>query len=201
MKGQRWLIAVDTGGTFTDCWGQAPDGTRSRCKLLSSGRLRTVLAEVPQENVLVLRDKWGTQNDFFRGFTVEAVVDGETWLGTVVAWDSRTGQITLDRPQPMSASAGQVIELFTGEAAPVVGVRLLTGTMWGQKFPAMEFRSRPPCGDRRNRARIHAGLCALPSGRGRRSPAYAVGAEWRVFRGPRGGIAQSGLPSFASGGG
>lgn len=140
MKGQRWLIAVDTGGTFTDCWGQAPDGTRSRCKLLSSGRLRTVLAEVPQENVLVLRDKWGTQNDFFRGFTVEAVVDGETWLGTVVAWDSRTGQITLDRPQPMSASAGQVIELFTGEAAPVVGVRLLTGTMWGQKFPAMEFR-------------------------------------------------------------
>ena len=41
-----WLIAADRGGTFTDCCGIAPDGSRRRAKLLSSGRLRARVAEV-----------------------------------------------------------------------------------------------------------------------------------------------------------
>ncbi|MGA0173787.1 MAG: hydantoinase/oxoprolinase family protein, partial [Phycisphaerales bacterium] len=41
-----WKIAIDTGGTFTDCVAVAPDGSRRRIKVLSSGRLRGVLEAV-----------------------------------------------------------------------------------------------------------------------------------------------------------
>ena len=36
MTSGAWQFAIDRGGTFTDCIGQAPDGTRHVAKLLSS---------------------------------------------------------------------------------------------------------------------------------------------------------------------
>ena len=38
----RWQVFVDTGGTFTDAIGIAPNGEIHRAKVLSSGELRTV---------------------------------------------------------------------------------------------------------------------------------------------------------------
>ena len=36
-----WKVRVDTGGTFTDGWSRSPEGVEKRCKVLSSGILRT----------------------------------------------------------------------------------------------------------------------------------------------------------------
>ncbi|MBL8854474.1 MAG: hypothetical protein JNK57_10950, partial [Planctomycetaceae bacterium] len=35
-----WRFWIDVGGTFTDCFGISPSGSWSRCKVLSSSRLR-----------------------------------------------------------------------------------------------------------------------------------------------------------------
>ena len=36
-RNNRWQFWIDVGGTFTDCFARAPDGTESELKLLSSG--------------------------------------------------------------------------------------------------------------------------------------------------------------------
>ena len=41
-----FTLRVDTGGTFTDCWGMAEGDERPRlAKVLSSGRLRVSVRE------------------------------------------------------------------------------------------------------------------------------------------------------------
>jgi 5-oxoprolinase (ATP-hydrolysing) len=40
----RWRLAVDTGGTFTDCLAVDPEGNRRRAKVLSTAALRTRIA-------------------------------------------------------------------------------------------------------------------------------------------------------------
>ena len=46
MNGDGWRIGVDIGGTFADCVGIAPDGTRRRIKILTDGRVRTLATPV-----------------------------------------------------------------------------------------------------------------------------------------------------------
>ena len=46
MNGDGWRIGVDIGGTFADCVGIAPDGTRRRIKILTDGRVRTLATRV-----------------------------------------------------------------------------------------------------------------------------------------------------------
>ena len=41
----RWQVFVDTGGTFTDAIGIAPNGDIHRAKVLSSGELRSTDAD------------------------------------------------------------------------------------------------------------------------------------------------------------
>jgi len=36
---EGWEFFVDTGGTFTDCFGKDPEGTIHRAKVLSRGTL------------------------------------------------------------------------------------------------------------------------------------------------------------------
>jgi N-methylhydantoinase A/oxoprolinase/acetone carboxylase beta subunit len=47
MNGDGWRIGVDIGGTFADCVGIAPDGTRRRIKILTDGRWQHAL-EIPR---------------------------------------------------------------------------------------------------------------------------------------------------------
>ena len=49
-----WRIAADTGGTFTDCHGLAPDGAEHRVKVLSSGCLRSSILAIPSEHEISL---------------------------------------------------------------------------------------------------------------------------------------------------
>ena len=40
----KWLVRIDVGGTFTDGWARSPEGDEIRCKVLSSGIIRTRVA-------------------------------------------------------------------------------------------------------------------------------------------------------------
>ena len=138
----EWLIAADRGGTFTDCCGIDPQGRRHRAKLLSSGRLRTALA-ASGRNSLSLPTAHRHPDGFFGGWTVELFFPASpastaAWCGTVR--HSQSGHLTVSGILPEPLPPGTVVELHTGEAAPVVGARLLTGTPLGLPFPRHRFR-------------------------------------------------------------
>ncbi|RBP47715.1 5-oxoprolinase (ATP-hydrolysing) [Roseimicrobium gellanilyticum] len=139
-----WRIAADTGGTFTDCHGIAPDGQEHRVKVLSTGCLRATIREVIAPGTLVLQGKWDVPADFFRGFAVRPVsradadarVRGSHERGS----DTLLQLDTTDVSTPSLFTTEAAVELTTGEAAPVLGARLLTRTAPGAVFPLVHFR-------------------------------------------------------------
>jgi 5-oxoprolinase (ATP-hydrolysing) len=128
-------LRVDTGGTFTDCWGMAPGETTPRlAKVLSSGRLRVAVREWLRSNELIIDvpASWRVTDAFFTGYKLESQGSG----ALVLSFEAATGRLVLSRPLPCAES----VDLFTREEAPVLGARLLTGTPLDRPFPPMDFR-------------------------------------------------------------
>ncbi|MFT5469955.1 MAG: 5-oxoprolinase (ATP-hydrolyzing) [Verrucomicrobiales bacterium] len=126
---EPWQICIDTGGTFTDCWALAPGlETPILVKVLSSGKLRVRVVEwISSRCVRVeIPENWRTPDGFFTGYSLET--------GKVSA--SKGALLELDSDQTKLDS----IDLFTGEEAPVVGARLLTGTSLANAFPELRLR-------------------------------------------------------------
>lgn len=138
-----WRIAADTGGTFTDCHALAPDGSRQRTKVLSTGCLRTRVTEVMSGHTVRLADHWGQAADFLRGFKLRPLQQPGCLMEFVVAHSTPDGAgcvVTLESALSGPAIAPGLAELTTGEAAPVLGTRLLTGTSLAEQFPPLRFR-------------------------------------------------------------
>lgn len=132
-----WLIAADRGGTFTDCLARDPMGRETRCKVLSRGVLRMVVEQRIGAQTLVLRtsEDGGVAEEFFRRWKCAAA-----GVELEVAHSSEEGVLTFAHPMPEEWKAGVVVELSTGEPAPVIGARLLLGIARGGDFPEVEFR-------------------------------------------------------------
>ena len=131
----KWCIAADTGGTFTDCHALDPQGRESRCKVLSTGHLRAVVAGCT-EALVRLSALPPLPAGFLVGFQLTAV--GSAAVRTIIAYDNATGATTLDAPP--SWQPGTLLELTTGEEAPVLGARILTNTPPGREFPPLNLR-------------------------------------------------------------
>ncbi|MBL9154165.1 MAG: hydantoinase B/oxoprolinase family protein [Verrucomicrobiales bacterium] len=134
-----WQISADTGGTFTDCYGIPPDGDPGQARLvkvLSSARLRVAITgRIDDHRLRIdLPDGWNAPDGFFACF--QADIGGETCF--VSDWKAGVREIALAAPLP--AQLPSAFDLFTGEVAPVLGARLLTGTGLHQDFPPLEFR-------------------------------------------------------------
>lgn len=127
----NWRIAADTGGTFTDCHALDPQGRESRCKVLSTGHLRATWQAGKLSGLPPL------PNGLLRGFSIRSLTHHESRL---ITHHGENGQITLDSPAPAEWHAGALVELFTGEEAPVLGARLLINTPPGAAFPPMQLR-------------------------------------------------------------
>ena len=130
-----WRIAADTGGTFTDCHALDPQGHESRCKVLSTGHLRAAVAG-GGGSVFQLSGLPPLPSGLLVGFQVCAV--GAEEARSIRAHDSALGQITLEAPAAWHP--GTLLELSTGEEAPVLGARILTDTPPGREFPPMQLR-------------------------------------------------------------
>ncbi len=130
-----WRIATDTGGTFTDCHALDPQGRESRCKVLSTGCLRAAV-DLCQGLRVRLSGLPALPPDFLIGFQTRTLTSSESRL--VTGFDLTTNEITLDFP--VAWPAGSLLELSTGEEAPVLGTRILTGTPPGRPFPPLRLR-------------------------------------------------------------
>ncbi|NNM29993.1 MAG: 5-oxoprolinase [Akkermansiaceae bacterium] len=122
-------MRIDTGGTFTDGWALDPDGREKRCKILSSGVVRTTVSALPGDGWLEVAADLGAAENVLDGFLAP---DGRA----VTGWMPGARRVRLEGDY----AVGDMLELGTGEEAPVVAARLLTATRLGERFPPMEFR-------------------------------------------------------------
>ncbi|MEM7603589.1 MAG: hydantoinase/oxoprolinase family protein, partial [Verrucomicrobiota bacterium] len=128
-------LRVDTGGTFTDCWGLSKTDECPRlAKVLSSGRLRVSVIEWLDSTRLRIEvpDSWQIKDSFFTGYKIAS--GDETSL--VLSFDAKQQELCLSR----EICQTNVVDLFTREEAPVLGARLLTGTSLDESFPPLDFR-------------------------------------------------------------
>lgn len=130
-----WLVAIDTGGTFTDAVARSPSGRQSQVKVFSNGALRARVLEREADDRFRL-DLHGltVPEDLLLGFTIRTLVDDA--FPTVIASDGDS--IRLDAP--LSASPGDVLELKAPFDAPRLALHLLLGLSPGQTFPRIELR-------------------------------------------------------------
>ena len=126
-----WRICIDTGGTFTDCWAIAPDGNEPvLVKVLSSGRLRVRV--VGEDTIEV---PWELPDGFFVGWQVSVNSNQYSVIGS-----EKLSETTHRLLFTEYCSLITEIDLLTGEEAPVIGARLLTGTKLNGAFPSIQLR-------------------------------------------------------------
>jgi 5-oxoprolinase (ATP-hydrolysing) len=131
----RWKLAVDTGGTFTDCLAVDPAGRRQRIKILSSSALRT----------RVVRAAVGRKFDVepfgsFAGAPLGGLDIGRPGGSTVRIEESDPGVGWIRVAAPLDVGPGDLLEIRSDEPAPVLAARLLTGTAPGEQLPPLDLR-------------------------------------------------------------
>jgi len=126
-----WRISGDTGGTFTDCVAVAPDGSRRRVKVLSTGALRAGVIEAGRARV---RLDTAYPDGLLAGWTLRHLSTGAGATITAHRAD------TLELDTNLSVTSGGRVELRTGEEAPIVGARLMTRTPLAEPLPPIEMR-------------------------------------------------------------
>lgn len=132
-----WHVCVDTGGTFTDCVARDPLGNRHRAKALSSGAVR-------------LRAGASTRTGKLKLIGAPPRLDLTGWkLGPaddagngaeIARHDAATGEVELTRSEIPAWGVGRLLEASTGEPAPIVAARIVTGTAVSAPLPRMAMR-------------------------------------------------------------
>ena len=135
----RWRIALDTGGTFTDLVGVAPDGTVVRVKVPSDGTLAAAAAAPVDGAVLQVRWAGGMRvpdgtlagwRADLRGESVEVAWNEGDTVRAATAW-------------PIALASGEPLRFVPPNGlvdAPRLGMHLLTGTPLSRTLPDAEIR-------------------------------------------------------------
>lgn len=135
-----WRIFIDTGGTFTDALGLSPDGRTTRAKVLSSGVLRARIGDVIDSSTLRLEEAWHATNDLPRGWRLRLQHPGGPSAIEIAGFESTTSTLRLRSPLPAAAAVGAIVEIESGEEAPIVAARLMTGTPGDRPLPPVSMR-------------------------------------------------------------
>jgi 5-oxoprolinase (ATP-hydrolysing) len=128
-----WLICVDTGGTFTDCVAFGPGGEVRRAKVLSHAALRVRCTGRSSDGVLEIA---GGPTGLDLGGMYAGLAGG---AATRRVERHEGNRITLDGTME-GVGAGSLLDLSTGETAPVLAARLVTGTPADRPLPAAVVR-------------------------------------------------------------
>ncbi len=134
---RTFQLAIDTGGTFTDCLATDSDGNAYRRKVLSNGTLRGTLVEQLGPATFRISTNWGLTRDVLRGYACQVM--GQENRAVVEAFDPQARVMILNFQGAISpVQTG--FELTAGEEAPVLAARLVTETALDEAFPPLSMR-------------------------------------------------------------
>ena len=136
-KSNSWYIAVDTGGTFTDCIVENPDGDQRRIKVLSNGSLRGIIKKKVAKNCFTIEANWPTTENIFNGYTLE--ITSLEQKCEIVETDLVNGKIWLDQ-DILEDLADREFQAYSGEEAPTLAARIATGTNLNESLPKIQMR-------------------------------------------------------------
>lgn len=131
-----WKIAIDTGGTFTDCLAIDPAGKRTRIKVLSSSCLRGRITRKAAPNTYHFEAPWNYDATLLIHYIIR-FQDSNT-SSKVTGLDQERRLLTLADDLPFIQNTD--FEITTGEEAPILAARLLTKTPLKQPLPPIEMR-------------------------------------------------------------
>ncbi len=136
-------IAVDTGGTFTDCIALDPNGNTLTCKVLSNSTLRGSITEWIDDRTFFVQNSWLVKRDIFKQYRFKLLnaplsINIDFYIKN---YDAARKIIILDKPLP-SDLVGQKIsfEITADEEAPILAARLITQTALDEPFPNLTLR-------------------------------------------------------------
>lgn len=135
----------DVGGTFTDCFALAHDGSLRRHKLLSSGVTKGSITSVDTEQFGIVDPARNVDpDDFWIGYRFRMLDAGGKVQAErrVVKFSGTTGRFTLDAPLPSIGGklVGHAYELSSGEESVVLAVRYLLGLKLTDPIPPVTVR-------------------------------------------------------------
>ena len=133
----QFKIAIDTGGTFTDCIATDGQGNIYRKKILSNSTLRGNIKAIVAPNKIQVSQSWYLSRDILQGYTFR-LLDG-TFEAEVVFFDTEKSVFQLNKSIDLS-SVNANFEITAYEEAPVLGARLITETALTEAFPPIELR-------------------------------------------------------------
>ncbi|MEE4272658.1 MAG: hydantoinase B/oxoprolinase family protein [Thermoanaerobaculales bacterium] len=132
-----WQIWIDTGGTFTDCIATDPSGEVHVCKVLSNGSLRDVVEAVDADGRVHLRGGARLPDGFLTGYRLAAL--GRESETAIVEHEPLTGALIIEDGS-FDLEPGRAVELRSGEEAPLLATRLITGTPLDGVLPPVAMR-------------------------------------------------------------
>ncbi len=138
--GLKYSISIDTGGTFTDLIALDNKGNSYRKKILSNGTIRGSVAKWLDDKTLQVNESWGLTKDILAGFKFR-LLNVKHNVIHVLSFDIENKILKLDTPfEKPFRKAGITFELSAGEEAPVLAVRMITGTALNNRFPEIQMR-------------------------------------------------------------
>jgi 5-oxoprolinase (ATP-hydrolysing) len=132
-----WTIAVDVGGTFTDCVGIAPDGSRHVAKIPSSGFARGNIARWASDTSFVDETRREV-DDFWNGALL--VLDPPSGRSSapipVIDYNGATSSFTLAFPPPVAMAGIRCnYRLDCQLPAPILGAHQMMGIPIADPLP------------------------------------------------------------------
>lgn len=136
---KRWEFWIDVGGTFTDCLAKTPRGELFTYKILSTGIIKGRAGEGSSKTKVFDPERKTDPPRFYEGYTM-VLYPHQANEGTgadpektgaekvkVTSFDHHSGCFILEPSLSKDPEPGTLYELYSGEEAPLTGIRWLKG--------------------------------------------------------------------------
>ncbi len=134
----KWKIAIDTGGTFTDCIALDPSGVTHRVKVLSTGRLRGRVQGIEEDGTLLIGQTWNLKKDLLQGYSFEFLNNDNSSVEVVSFNPEKSTMVVSGKLQQFIL--GNDFEVFTSDEAPILAARMVTESCKNDTLPTMDMR-------------------------------------------------------------
>ncbi len=134
-----WKFWIDTGGTFTDCLAQDPDGRELRTKVLSNSSLRGRIVEQIGPNKVKIELLYQTEDGFFDGYSLGLFSGTQVESFQISNWNGIDCIATLTTNR-LNVEPETLCSVLSPEEPPLLAIRLLTGSSLAEPLPQLELR-------------------------------------------------------------